>query len=739
MNYHELFSHGVQFKNVVTFNNFAGFVIAREYLENYYRIKHPDEVTQYNFYRFLLKIIQGSDESIINSIFDPDCVPSSLMHLIAEKLQTFRNIDYLVAYVNRNTIKQVFARDTGEMEDPTLITFHLSSLVGQFMRKFVIAFHMLHFDQISEFINAFYAHYDVVRSPFNPESREDNLNSFQQVEAYCEDIIVKSGRLGALTLSKLEKLILNLESFVKRYPDMFKARYALHLLAVRRGNLSEAESHLFKAFELAVSTPKPELNDLVAERRLMDGWTRMTLGAADMHYKFNQIPQARCYLNQALAQALETNDVVGLRFARLAHEVLNPFGEPFKFRTPDPTNAAASSDLKLAELRSKLFRLLGNGASPKEVILAYFNSEISAHAQAQSTLLLDLSFAFAYYGHSIMATTLLQCVINIECLCPCATSDYVLALSISQMARVIALRGFPAVAVSMLKTAAESIGLFSERAYFERARVETQLEQSFRMESNLDHCDRLVNDLALFCPWESHMRRAKLELRRGNKSLATDILQGIAERSRELRSTTGFDKDEITRSEKLFREAGDINKEVLIKTLEPPLTGAAGALLLFEIRARIAMSELFACNGQYLEAMEQLVSALRLSQQHYLHVPKNICIILISTLVTLSDVALDNPLPEDLSIYDVFTEVCHQAEPALAKNLINLKMWLLFVAGCPSVKESWKKHLQESAVFFGVTGDIFNLRRIKNILNSLDGLGGDNSKAVFAKYLFPIS
>lgn len=68
-----------------------------------------------------------------------------------------------------------------------------------------------------------------------------------------------------------------------------------------------------------------------------------------------------------------------------------------------------------------------------------------------------------------------------------------------------------------------------------------------------------------------------------------NILQGIAERSKELRSAAGFDKDEMTRSEKLFRESGDINEEVLIRTLEPPLTGGAGALVLFEIRARIAM------------------------------------------------------------------------------------------------------------------------------------------------------
>lgn len=47
--------------------------------------------------------------------------------------------------------------------------------------------------------------------------------SFQQVEAYCEDVIVKCGRMGALSSAKLEKLLNNLESFVKRYPDMYKA------------------------------------------------------------------------------------------------------------------------------------------------------------------------------------------------------------------------------------------------------------------------------------------------------------------------------------------------------------------------------------------------------------------------------------------------------------------------------------------------------------------------------------
>lgn len=71
---------------------------------------------------------------------------------------------------------------------------------------------------------------------------------------------------------------------------------------------------------------------------------------------------------------------------------------------------------------------------------------------------------------------------------------------------VLFLKGSPAVAVQILKSASETIGLFGELAYFERARVETQLEQSFRMGRNLEHCARLVDNLALFCPWEAYLR-----------------------------------------------------------------------------------------------------------------------------------------------------------------------------------------------------------------------------------------
>lgn len=82
--------------------------------------------------------------------------------------------------------------------------------------------------------------------------------------------------------------------------------------------------------------------------------------------------------------------------------------------------------------------------------------------------------------------------------------------------------------------------------------------------------------------------------------------------------------------------------------------------------------------------MKQLEIALELSQRYHLRMLANTCIIMISTVASFSEIAVENPLPEDTSLFDIFTEVCHQADPSLANNLINMKMWLSFLAGYPN-------------------------------------------------------
>lgn len=81
-----------------------------------------------------------------------------------------------------------------------------------------------------------------------------------------------------------------------------------------------------------------------------------------------------------------------------------------------------------------------------------------------------------------------------------------------------------------------------------------------------------------------------MELKRGNQSLAVDILQALAERAEKLRTTTGFEREEVAFTEKFFGQSDDVDVETLLGTLEPPpASGGVGALVHFEVRARIAM------------------------------------------------------------------------------------------------------------------------------------------------------
>ncbi|VDM16036.1 unnamed protein product [Hydatigera taeniaeformis] len=696
MNFHENFSRQKFLVDFVTFNNFIGFVVAREYLDNITELAYSDERKVYNFYKFLLKLLQSN------------------------RIEMLRKIDYVVEYVNRARIKKAFSRDVEEFDDLKSATFHQNSLVGQFLRKFAVSFHLQPFDKVTEFCNSFYAYYD---SSF----------SSNQVITFSEETINKAGRLGSLSSAEFGSLIEKLQSYQRNYPDLATPRFASHVVAMRQRNLSQAETNLFKAFEMAISwPPMGDSSGVAPEPRPVDAWTRMTLEAADMHHRFGHrlLPymrsfcsvQARSFLHQALAQALETNDVLSLRhtkvnhfivsslFGQAAHEVITPLGEPFRYETVEQTDGLVPSDLLLAELCCKLFKLIGTGTVPQKVLLTYFNSVVAPQSDSLAIVLLNLAFIFFVYGYSILGTTLLQCVIIVDCLCPCSISDSVLSTSISQIARSLAAAGLPAQAVQIIKSAIGTIGRFEEFAHFERARVETQLEQALRTDTDLSKCSRLINDLALFCPWEANLRRANLEMRRGNQALATDILQALADGAESLRTATGVGDDYAQ-----YKEANDENMGRSFKLLEPPRAGGIAALVRFEIRARIAMAEIFASNGVFSEALNQLECAALLSRQYHMKTFANICNIMMATISSFEGVHRQISLGDGTSIFEIFTDICHQAEPAVVMHLTNMKLWLSLLADYLNVEVTWKNQLCESATFFANIGDKYSLQKLVDI------------------------
>ncbi|VDK36906.1 unnamed protein product [Taenia asiatica] len=714
MNFHENFSRQKFFSDFVTFNNYIGFIVAREYLDNVTKLVYSDEAKLHNFYKFLLKLLQGDDALVIPCLTDPSCMSEVLSHLVLERIEILRKIDYVVDYVHRSCIKKAFSRDAEELDDLKSVAFHQDSLVGQFLRKFAIGFHLQSFEQVTKFCNSFYAYYDSVRT--REKLFSVSLSSYlssNQVITFSEEIITKAGRLGSLSSSEFDSLVKKLQSYQRNYPDLATPRFASHAVAMRQRNLSQAETNLFKAFEMAISWPPTDSSSAVApEPRPVDAWTRMTLGAADMHHRFGHSPQARSFLHQALAQALETNDVLSLRHAKVSYFVnysissgnlpslnrrfgdivVHPIGNSDAvFAGLVDVHFNHQVDLLLTELCCKLFKLIGTGVIPQKVLLTYFNSVVAPQSDALAIVLLNLAFIFSVYG-------------------------YKWVFVLPHLTKFIV--GLPAQAVQIIESAIETIGRFEEFAHFERARVETQLEQALRTDTDLSNCGRLINDLALFCPWEASLRRANLELKRGNHALAIDILQALADRAESLRTAIGVNDDDGLHSQNLCREASHEDTGRLSQVLEPPRAGGLAALVRFEVRARIAMTEILASNGIFSEALNQLERASLLSRQYHMKTFVNICTIMVATISSIEELPENSPLVNGMSIFETFTDICHQAEPAVVMHLTNMKLWLSLLAGYLNIEVTWKNQLREGAAFFANIGDKYSLQKLLDIFVS---------------------
>ncbi|VDD76887.1 unnamed protein product [Mesocestoides corti] len=723
MNFHEVFSKQAFFEDFVTFDNFAGFIVVREHIDNIPNSERLEEEKTYKFYAFLLRLLRGEDSPVVPKLNQLIFINVTLFDLVLERLEYLRSSDNLVEYVHPSFIDEVLSTSEDELEELNATSFHADSLVGQFLRKFVIGFHLMTFDQMIKFRDAFYDYYDAVRNQMDTSDASlfGHLST-NQVAKFSESIIKKVGQLGSMCPAQYDHLIESLRTFQKTHPDLATPHFTSHLIAMRQRNFTQAEAELYKAFEMVISGPvKDSTLAAICDPKPSEAWTGMTLAAVDMHHRLGHEHQARSFQRQALNQALETNDTVCLRQAKAAHDVLNSLGEPFRYETADTsTKGHVSTDLLLTELRCKLLKLLGTGASPQRILLTFFNSAVATQSEVLAIVLLDVAFVFAFYGHSILATTLLQCVVMIDCLRPCSISDEVLAMAISQLARAFAVSGSPAQAVRMLEEGASTIGQFDELSIFERARVETQLEQALRIGSDLNYCSRLVSNLALFCPWESNLRRACVELKRGNQPLAFHLLQIIAGTAEGLRTSIDF-SDTLCSGRRGGADAVDaeeVSSSLPLLSHLPP-TGGVAALVRFEVRARIAMADAFACINVFHEAIDQLERACTLSRRYHMNLFTDIATVMLAAVSHLARASGIAAVADDNLVHsEVFTSLFHQAEPSVRMHLTNLKFWLSLVTDNCTSQESWKAHLRESAVFFANIGDRGSLQKTVDIFVS---------------------
>uniref|UniRef100_A0A0X3PWJ2 Anaphase-promoting complex subunit 5 n=1 Tax=Schistocephalus solidus TaxID=70667 RepID=A0A0X3PWJ2_SCHSO len=772
MNFHESFSRHTYFRDCITFNNFIAFVFVREYIDNAPSLPCGSEEEKYNFYMFLLKLLRGGESATVGGLSEPSCISESLLSIFAERMQSLRNLGELVEYVHPNYVKSALHHDALEMEDSGAMTFHSRSLVGQFLRKFSIGFQLLTFEQTVAFSDAFFSFYDSsIRSEITKLSdlsqcaalmtSSDGHLSANQVINFSEEVCKKAGQIGTLSRQECQKLIETLQNFAEVYPDMAAPHFASHSLALRLRNFTTAETELYKAFEMQIAGKSH--NSSTKDLKPADAWTQMALASAAMHHYFGHERQAQSFLEQALRQALETNNTASLRQVRAAHEVICSFGEPFRYGALDvEKRTTGPTELLLTELRTKMLKQLADGAPPSSILLSFFNSEVAAKVEAMAVVLLDLALIVAYHGYRSFATCLLQCVIITDCLRPCPISDQVLSTALAQLARAYATSGKPAEAVELMNRADEILGRFVEKGSFTRACLETQLEQALRIHTDLSDCDRLVKSLSLFCPWEATLRRAEVELRRGNTSTAKLLLQKVAAVATDIRTSLDFNRFKLAESNQ--EESGDaFLHHVRDPHLSRPPNGGLGAVVRFEVRARLAMVDIFISAGLLLQANQQLNLTEALTSKYHLIYFGHVVTLLkyvvgvLSKLQTSCELSLplylllplnrkaeegEVQLPDD--VFHALQVVCHQADPGFCMRLLNLIAWIFCLGGNREVLGQWEKHLRMSAAFFANLGDrqallntcvLFEIVRAE--LHSSSDLKTDSSSQHLP--LFPLS
>ncbi|VDQ04879.1 unnamed protein product [Trichobilharzia regenti] len=104
-----------------------------------------------------------------------------------------------------------------------------------------------------------------------------------------------------------------------------------------------------------------------------------------------------------------------------------------------------------------------------------------------------------------------------------------------------------------------------------QACIEVELEQNLRSGYDLAQCDRLVNSLRLYCPWEAALRQAEVEQKRDNVSYTHDILRHIIDSIVERRQYDGgMLKQQLTTTNTTDNTAGKLLYSIDLSTHRTP-------------------------------------------------------------------------------------------------------------------------------------------------------------------------
>ncbi|KAA3681277.1 uncharacterized protein DEA37_0011396 [Paragonimus westermani] len=517
------------------------------------------------------------------------------------------------------------------------------------------------------------------------------------------------GQLGGQPTTDVRQLDKILSQFKCLFPNLPAPYYASHLLNTRKRNLTEAERNLLDYFETRMSSEKSEKN-------LSNICAYMAVAAANMHLSFGHWFRGRCLEKEALKKALESESKSPLNHVRITRNLLNANTEPFRYDGQiSCSNLNRSTHVIVTELRTKFWSMVDSGAHPADLLALYFNSPAAMTPIYFAVYLLDLATMWLIYGYPVLHTTLLQCVINADCLQPCPISDAVLSTAFAGMIMAFNAAGAVKQALQLARSAETVLYRFSEKSAFLRASLQVELDQALRSRIDMSHCDRLVNALRLFCPWEATLYQAEVERCRGNTSASHALLQHVIEdvtcRLRDTTACTDSRQHTPKRS-----DSTDFLSHFEMPTLDGHVpVGGLVRLVQIGVRAQLALVELFLSVGMFTQAEAILDDARCWTNQYKLYAAET-SRVLLRQAVAIAQSTFVEPTLTDLD--DTLTQLLHQSDVhAQQRGLVFIsRLRLRALNDDPQRKTFLRLHLEQLWVALEFFRSVDDRRRILDLL-----------------------
>ncbi|CAI2729476.1 unnamed protein product [Schistosoma spindalis] len=652
-------------------------------------------------------------------------------------LSTFKNLIFAKSSNVDNEIDDDDDEDSGDgggdiNQNSNRRRFLLTkdSVFGLFIRKFSLGIYSQSFEKIIQFFDSFFDAYDhelcsisnldtddlIVQKFAHSFTRDQYLISTRnQALDVCSEIIDSIGKIGGrpnLNLQKYNELLLLAK---KMYPEVSYTHYASHVYALHKRNLTMAENELHAYFETCMaSVQSPEISlttstfsgagtvsttttattttagqgtitssVLTPPINSSNTCAHMAVTGAAMHLNFGHWYKGKCLIKEALQKSLESESKDSLGHVKVTHTLLNSSTDPFRYDNEVPMKQSFKlNDVTLTEFRTKFWNALDTGSEPYKLLTVYFNS-VNTISHAYFTVCqLDLATMWQFYGYPNMATVLMQCIINADCLEPCRYSDTVLANAFANIIKEFNSMGSIETALKLSKICRSILCRFPNQSPLLQASMEVELEQHLRSGYDLAQCDRLVNSLKLYCPWEAAIRQAEVEQKRGNVSYTHDILRyiidsviarrdhdcGVLQQSANMNNNNN---NKLLYSNELWNQTKPFSHLILPTFPEHTPVGGLCKLALIELRAHLALIELLITLKLYVYAFNEIDITIKLCKHYQL----NLGIEIIKLLQCAIHLSIHNNIMINTNTYTNTNDI-HDNNTIIDHNVNTTTIWI---------------------------------------------------------------